>query len=161
MGRHRQSAGARDRTDSFHSPAAGRGYMASMAPRDRDLVKLHHQCTAWEPATNKSSVSTHKRTHTDTCMLLLLLLHPFNGLSSRTTWVSQHQNGKPFWILMKQEMMRWHQLDHMQIICTSLQTDNHASTSPLSFYGPDARNAANKQRQSTEGPIYVHLDKYC
>jgi len=29
---------------------------------------------------------------------------------------------------------QWHQLDHnMQIICTSLQTDNHASTSPLSF----------------------------
>jgi len=26
---------------------------------------------------------------------------------------------------------QWHQLDHMQIICTSLQTDNHASTSPL------------------------------
>jgi len=24
----------------------------------------------------------------------------------------------------------------MQIICTSLQTDNHASTSPLSFYIP-------------------------
>jgi len=32
-------------------------------------------------------------------------------------------------------MMGWqrHQLDHMQITCTSLQTDNHASTSPLSF----------------------------
>jgi len=30
---------------------------------------------------------------------------------------------------------QWHQLDHMQIICISLQTDNHASTSPLS---PDA-----------------------
>ena len=29
---------------------------------------------------------------------------------------------------------KWHQLDHMQIICTSLQTDNHASTSPLSFF---------------------------
>jgi len=28
---------------------------------------------------------------------------------------------------------QWHQLDHMQIICTSLQTDNHASTSPLSI----------------------------
>jgi len=26
---------------------------------------------------------------------------------------------------------QWHQLDHMQIICTSFQTDNHASTSPL------------------------------
>jgi len=64
---------------------------------------------------------------------VLLLLHPFNGLFPRTTWVSQHQKGKPFWILLKQEMMgwRWHQLDHMQIICTSLQTDNHASTSVL------------------------------
>ena len=29
-------------------------------------------------------------------------------------------------------MMGWqlHQLEHMQIICTSLQTDNHDSTSP-------------------------------
>jgi len=27
--------------------------------------------------------------------------------------------------------LQWHQLDHMQIICTSLQTDNHASTVPL------------------------------
>jgi len=26
---------------------------------------------------------------------------------------------------------QWHQLDNMQIICTSLQTDNHAHTSPL------------------------------
>ena len=46
---------------------------------------------------------------------------------SRTTSVSQHQKGKPFWILLEQEMMgwQWHQLDHMQIICTSLQIDNH------------------------------------
>ena len=35
----------------------------------------------------------------------------------------------------------WHQLGHMQV-CTSLQTDNHASTPPLSFYGPDALPAA-------------------
>jgi len=36
---------------------------------------------------------------------------------------------------MKQEMMgrQWHHLDHMQITCTSLQTDNHASTLSLSF----------------------------
>jgi len=33
---------------------------------------------------------------------------------------------------------QWQQLDHMQIIHTSLQTDNHASTSPLSFHRPDA-----------------------
>jgi len=54
----------------------------------------------------------------------------FNGLFSRTTWVSRHQKGKPFWILLEQEMMwwQWHQLDHMEIICTSLQTYNQAST---------------------------------
>ena len=30
----------------------------------------------------------------------LLLLHPFNGLFSRTTWVSRHEKGKPFWVLL-------------------------------------------------------------
>jgi len=65
----------------------------------------------------------------------LTTLHPFNGLFSRTTCISRHQKGKPFWILQEQEMVgwQWHQLDHIQIICTSLKTDNHASTSPLSF----------------------------
>ena len=29
------------------------------------------------------------------------------------------------------------QLDHMQTICTSLQTDNHTNTSSLNFYRPD------------------------
>ena len=71
----------------------------------------------------------------------LLLLHPCNGLFSRTTWVSWHQKGKRFWILLNQQMTgwQWHQLVHMQIICTALHTDNdHASTSPLSFYRTDA-----------------------
>jgi len=54
---------------------------------------------------------------------------------SRTTWVSWHQKGKQFRILLAQEMTgwQWHQVDHMQIICTLLQTDNHGSTSPLSL----------------------------
>jgi len=48
---------------------------------------------------------------------------------STTIWISRHQKGKPFWILMKQEVVgwQWHQLDHVQIICTSLQKDNNAS----------------------------------
>jgi len=29
--------------------------------------------------------------------------------------------------------MKWHQLDHMQTICTSLQTDNHTNTSSLTY----------------------------
>jgi len=55
---------------------------------------------------------------------LLLLQYPFNDLFSRTTWASQYQKGKPFWIFLEQEMMgwQWHQLDHMKIICTLLQT---------------------------------------
>ena len=75
---------------------------------------------------------------------LLPLLHPFNGLFSRTTRVSRQQESKPFWISLQQEMMRWqwHQVDHMQFICTLLHTYNHASTSPLSFYRPDAPPAA-------------------
>jgi len=34
------------------------------------------------------------------------------------------------------------QLDHVQIICTSLQTDNHASSSSLYFNRPDALSDA-------------------
>jgi len=68
--------------------------------------------------------------------------HPFNGLFTRTTWVSlaSIKKVKPIWISMKQVMMgwQWHQLNHMQIICTLLQTYNHASTSSLIFYRPDA-----------------------
>ena len=33
--------------------------------------------------------------------------------------------------------MQWHQLDLMQAICTSLQTDNHTNTSSLNLYRPD------------------------
>jgi len=73
--------------------------------------------------------------------ILQLLLHPFKGLFSRTTWISRHQKAKPFCILLEQEMMGW-QWAGPYAICTSLQTDNHASTSPLSFYRPDAPPAA-------------------
>ena len=56
---------------------------------------------------------------------------------------------------------QWHQMDHMQIICTLLQTDNHASTSPLSFYRPDALPAAHPKRQSTEDiNMYITLGRH-
>ena len=60
---------------------------------------------------------------------------PFNGPFSVTTRVSRYQKGKkPIWILLKQETVSgsgicWAILQ----VCTSLQTDNHASTPPLSF----------------------------
>ena len=34
--------------------------------------------------------------------------------------------------------MQWHQLDHMQIVCTSLQTDNHINIPSLNIYRTDA-----------------------
>ena len=40
--------------------------------------------------------------------------------------------------------MQWHQLDHMLTICTSLQTDNHTSTSSLNFYRPGALRDAQR-----------------
>jgi len=76
-------------------------------------------------------------------LLLLLLLHPFNGLFSRTTWVNRFQKGKTSIDLNEARVdgvlgWQWHQLDHMQTISTSLQTDNHTNTSSLNFYRPDA-----------------------
>jgi len=69
------------------------------------------------------------------CLPYDTTLHPFNGFVSSTTWLSRHQKGKPFRILMKQEMMgwQWHQLDNMQITYIA-----RTSTSPFSFYRPDA-----------------------
>jgi len=55
---------------------------------------------------------------------------------------------------MKQEMTGWlcHQLGHMQIICTLLQTDNHASTLSLSFFTDWMLFLTrSEQYQSTEG----------
>jgi len=45
---------------------------------------------------------------------------------------------------------QWHQLGRTQI-CTSLQTDNHASTSPQFFTGRMPFLPPNQQCQSTEG----------
>jgi len=36
----------------------------------------------------------YREMHASLLLLLLLLLHPFNGLFSRTTWVSQYEKGK-------------------------------------------------------------------
>jgi len=63
--------------------------------------------------------------------------HPFNGPLSGTTQVSRYQKGKTNldFTVARDSEWQWDQLGHMQV-CTSLQTDNHTSTSPLSFYRP-------------------------
>ena len=48
--------------------------------------------------------------------------------------------------------MQWHQLDHMQTICTLLQIDNYVNTSSLNFFtGWMLFLTSNQQCQSTEG----------
>jgi len=65
--------------------------------------------------------------------------HTFNSLLTGTTRVSQYQEGKTTldFTEARDSERQWHQIGHTQV-CTSLQTDNHASTPPLSFYRPDA-----------------------
>jgi len=69
-------------------------------------------------------LSCNKHTHTH--------IH-FNGPSG-TTRVSRYQKHKTNldFTEARDSEWQWHQLGHMQV-CTSLQTDNHASTLPLSF----------------------------
>ena len=59
---------------------------------------------------------------------------PFNDPFSRTTQVSRYQKGKTYldFTEARDSEWQWYQLGHMQV-CTSLQTDNHASTPPLLF----------------------------
>jgi len=88
--------------------------------------------------------------HTDT--------RTFNGPFSGTTCVSQYQKGKTNldFTEARDSEQQWHQLGHMQV-CTSLQTDNRASTSSLSFFtGWMPCLPPKQQRQSTEGKLSTY-----
>jgi len=67
--------------------------------------------------------------------------------------VSQYQKGKTNldFTEARESEWQWHQLGHTQV-CTSLQTDNHASTPPLCFFtGRMPFLPPNQQHQSTKG----------
>jgi len=52
---------------------------------------------------------------------------------------------------------QWHQLDHMQIICTWLQTHNHASTQFSQGGCPSCRRTSSVKalKANTVGRIYI------
>ena len=60
--------------------------------------------------------------------------NPFSGPFSGTTRVSRYQKGKTHLDFTEARVSewQWNQLGRVQV-CNSLQTDNHASTPPLSF----------------------------
>jgi len=67
--------------------------------------------------------------------------------------VSRYQKGKTNldFTEARDSEWQWHQLGYVQV-CTSLETDNYASTRPLSFLtGRMPFLVPNQQRQSTEG----------
>ena len=54
---------------------------------------------------------------------------------------------------------QWRQLDHMQTICTLLQTGNHTNTSSLNFYRPsalpDTQPTVSKHWRQTEVIVII------
>ena len=61
-------------------------------------------------------------------------LRPGSWIVDLPSQVSRYQKGKTNldFTEARDSEWQWHQLGHMQV-CTSLQTDNHANTSPLCF----------------------------
>jgi len=60
-------------------------------------------------------------------------------------------------------MMGWQYsiscMDHKQVICTLLQTENHVSTSSFNFYRPDtlpATQPTTSQAHSTQGETLIN-----
>ena len=67
-------------------------------------------------------------------------VHTHIRLATQVSWYEKGKTNVDFTEARDSEW-QWHQLGSIQV-CTSLQTDNRASTSPLSFYRPDAVPAA-------------------
>ena len=84
------------------------------------------------------------------------------ALLSGTTQVSQYQKGKTNLDFTEARDSEWqrHPLGHMQV-CTSLQTNNHASTpTKLFFTGRMPFLPPNQQHQSTEGNAFSAIETY-
>ena len=103
---------------------------------------------------------------TDFITTTTLLLHPFNGLFSRTTRVSRYQKGKTSLDLNEARddgvlRWQWHQLDHMQTSCTLLQTDNHTNTSSLKFLQArcSSRRPTNSVKALKAKPLFIFFQK--
>ena len=116
-------------------------YRPDALPAAQPTVPKH-----WRQITNHVTlqileIQTHTHTH-------------LTAAFSRTTWLRLYQKGKSNLDFneARDSEWQWHQLGHMQV-CTSLQTDNHTSTPPLSFYRPDALPVA----QPAASKHWMHL----
>jgi len=125
-------AGDIDRLLQLQQMNAGRATLSAYLVAEHRLVisksRIYLATTAhklWQSLRSFMLAALH-RMHTHT--------HLFNSPLSRTTLVNRYQKGKTNldFTEARDSEWQWHQVGHMQV-CTSLQTDNHASTPPLSF----------------------------
>jgi len=108
------------------------GRVSTVCKQSHDNASISAASTAHSCTSNDIRSHTHARA----CV--------FNVPLSWTTRMSRYQKGKTNLDFTEARdcVWLWHLLGYMQV-CTSLQTDNHASTPPLL--------PPNQQRQSTEG----------
>jgi len=119
-------------------------------PAPHHSVFLQAGCPSCRPTNSVKALKAVHNTHTHTHT------HPFNGPLSGSTQVSRYQKTNLDFTEARDSEWQWHQLGHMQV-CTSLQTDNHTSTPPLSFFtGRMPFLPPNQQHQSTEGTWFAH-----
>ena len=111
---------------------------------------IHGSLDPFKSVLQMASQLAMTNTHTHT--------HPFNGPLSGTTQVSRYPKGKTNldFTGARDSEWQWHQLGHMQV-CTSLQTDNHASTSLLKFFTNRIPFLPpNQQRQALKAYIHTY-----
>jgi len=88
--------------------------------------------------------------------------HTFNGRFSGTTRVGQYQKGKTNldFTEARDSERQWHQQGNMQV-CTSLQIDNHARTSPFSFLQGGCPSCHPTKSVKALKALVVLLKSYC
>jgi len=82
----------------------------------RNNKHTSHNCVS---ASDKQDTTTH-------------VLQPLNSLFSRSIYVSWCQKGKPFWILLKQEMTGGSDIN--RTICKSFASHSRQITKPVSHH---------------------------
>ena len=171
MGFRGTEAGRRPADTACHGTRPTRGASSASPGTALDDTALCRQRSA-DSSTSCTSLECvvppqiqHQRQYNDSTTIVQwllhkhcrLLLHSLNRLFSNTIWISGYQKSKTSSDLNEARDdgvsgWQWHQLDHMQTICTSIQTDNHANTASLNFFtGRMLFLMPNQLCQSTEG----------
>ena len=144
------------RLNAIRSGGLGEGSQSQRSDCPHLLLLIHQTWDKWTQRDQYALLARNTATFNDSITAALLACRQIDTPLTASFPGQPGQAGtrkvKPIWILMKQEMTGWpwHQLDHTQIICTSLQTDNHTSTSSLIFTDQMLFLKPNQQRESSE-----------